>query len=342
MRLGSWSNLNKEKLSVKETIKSIGKSFLGRLCIYKIAQRPIFIFSTRRGGSTLLMNMIYSQPGVDYINQPLDLWQYHPHFDRLPHPRLSKFITLEKIEEQLLRNFFNDLLSGQIRLRNQWNVCDPCFNFYVDRLTIKICNAHDLIEWFAENFEIDIIYLIRHPIPVSLSIIKREWRNAAFAYLENTRFREDHLDSAIQRFARDLLAHGTTLQKYVLEWCLENLYPMKVFRQQGWLTLAYEEVILRPGKVSELICSLFDLPDLEPMRNTILSPSRTTLPDSKHLIQAKGPSHLVKRWLKQVDLKDIGNIDKVLEAFGVEIYKASSPYPASELCHFGSLDEKAK
>ena len=82
----SWGALKKESLSIKDTLKLIAKQTLGRLCIYKLTEKPIFIFANRRGGSTLAMEMIYSQPGVDCVGKPRNLWRYHPYFNWLPHP----------------------------------------------------------------------------------------------------------------------------------------------------------------------------------------------------------------------------------------------------------------
>ncbi|SFM80649.1 hypothetical protein [Thermodesulforhabdus norvegica] len=165
--------LDKKNLSGKDMLKAFSKQTLGRLCIYRLTEKPIFIFANRRGGSTLVMEMIYSQPGVDYIAQPLDLWQLHPHFNRLPHPLRSKFIALKEEEEERLAKYFTDLLAGRIRLRNQWRIFDRNFSFLVNRLVVKVCNAHALIDWFNEHFDIHCLYLIRHPIATALSIINR-------------------------------------------------------------------------------------------------------------------------------------------------------------------------
>lgn len=333
----SWGALEKENLSIEDTLKLIAKQTLGRLCIYKLTEKAIFIFANRRGGSTLAMEMIYSQPGVDYIAQPLDLWQLHPHFYRLPQPLRSKFIELKAEDEKRLAVYFRDLLSGRIRLRNQWRIFDPNFSFIVNRLVIKVCNAHALIDWFNQHFDIYCLYLIRHPVPTALSIINRGWGNDAAAYLKNEAFCKEYLNRNQVTFGRHILEDGTQLQQYVLEWVLENLVPLRLFQRRTWLTITYEELVMRPKEISGLICRRFNLPDPDKMWRVVNKASRTTTKSSRYLIESEGPRALVYKWMQKVDKNEIVKIQEILDVFDIWAYKASSPYPDPRLCHFGPL-----
>lgn len=319
------------------SIKDKIKAGLGRIAIYRLSKKPIFIFSNRRGGSTLLMDMIYSQPGIDYISEPLNFWRYHPHYQRLPHPYLSKFISLETSEEKLLLRYFKDLLAGHCRLRNQWNIFNWDYSFHVNRLVVKLLSGKALIDWFFNNFDIEIIYLIRHPIPVSLSIIKCGWGNTADAFLENNYFRKSFLDGDKEVFCRDILTSGSSLERYVLEWCLENLYPLSVYRQRPWLILTYEELVLRPHQLSELICSRFDLPNPKRMYETVLRPTKTSWRESRNSIRMEGPGQRAIQWSTQVDKRELNQIKNIFHVFELKAYSAYNPFPSDELCHFGPL-----
>ncbi|MFO7970733.1 MAG: sulfotransferase [Desulfobacterales bacterium] len=205
---------------------------------------------------------------------------------------------------------------------------------------MKNINANTLIEWFSKSFDADIIYLVRHPIPAALSAIKRNWGNMAKDYLESEKFRRIHLDSGMVDFGWQTLKHGTQLQRYVLEWCLENLYPLQLSKDQPWLTLSYEELVFRPKEISRLICSRFGLPDSERMYKVVFSPSRTTTQKSKHNIRKKGPSALVHEWIPELDPTGYAGAGEVLKAFGVWAYMAESPWPHPKLCHFGPLRDE--
>ena len=335
-----WGSID-EKIRFRDKAKAWGIRLLGQFHIYRLAEKPIVIFANRRGGSTLLMEMITSQPGVDFINEPLNLWRYRPYFDRLPHPPRGRFISLSEDEARQVRSYFGDLLSGRIKAFNTWNPLRPTWSFRVHRLVVKLLSANALIDWFRQEFDIEVVYLLRHPVAVALSCPRRNWGNDAKAYLQNPFFREQVLGLERARFAEGVLAKGTSLQKFVLEWCLENLYPLQVYRERPWLIITYEEVVSRPEQMSELICSRLGLPDPQQMARMVFRPSRTTFfAESRQAIATQGPQALLGKWQKQVPQEDLKGVQEILDVLGIWVYGAFSPYPVANLCHFGPFGEE--
>ena len=172
------------------------KALLGVLNIHrKKGKKDICIFSNRRSGSTLLMQMIYSQPGVNYVDQPMDPWRYNPYKKIFRDIYQNKEFFTDKFHLIRLKNYFNDVVfRGKLKGYSQWNYFDNNYKFFSDRLVIKILNALPLIDWFEENFNINIVYLVRHPIPTSLSIIQRNWGNIAEYFLHNPYFIKKYLN----------------------------------------------------------------------------------------------------------------------------------------------------
>ena len=295
----SWGSIDKQ-ISFRDKAKALAIFLLGQFHIYRLREKPIVIFATRRGGSTLLMEMIASQSGVDFVNEPLNLWLYRPYFGRLPHPPRGRFISLSQEEARQVRSYFEDLLTGRIKAFNAWNPFLPTWSFRVSRLVVKLLSGNTLIDWMSEEFDIEVLYLLRHPVPVALSCLGRNWGNDAEAYLKNPYFREQVLGPERARFADEVLARGTPLQKFVLEWCLENFYPLQVYKERPWLVLTYEEVISRPKQVSELICARFGLPDPKRMALMVSRPSRTTFfADSREAIVKQGPTGHARQVVKK-------------------------------------------
>ncbi len=322
---------------VKQIARHYTKSILGSLCVYKLSRKPIFIFANRRGGSTLLMRMIYSQPGVDYIGEPMDFYNYHPHRQRFPRLYHNRLITLEPDEERLFFDYWRSLLEGRFRLRNQWNPFDPDFSFIVNRLVVKELYAKALMSWFVENFDLDIIYLTRHPVAVARSTQKLRWGSKEASFLENGRFCQEYLSPNQLNYCRGILATGTSLERYVLEWCLENLPALHPRGKRQWLTLTYEELVARPREISQLICSRFDLPAPGRMSQRALQPTRTAWGNSKKLINHLGPGQRGGQWVAEVGEEEIKRVQHMLDIFGIVVYSANDPHPAAELCHFGPL-----
>jgi len=330
--------LRKDKLTWKDRWKIAGKVLVGFCCLVCPVERPIFIFSTRRSGSTLLMRVLHSQPGVDYISEPLNLWRLHPHFWRLPHPPSGYFISLTDAEEERLYGYLRDLLSGKLRFRHRGNLLDPGRTFLVRRFVVKNINATPLIDWFAEKFDADIIYLLRHPGAVAESLLRKGWNSTARVYLEDSVY-SGNLTAEQRELAQRILEKGSSFQQCILEWCLDNLYPLSVWKERPWLTLSYEELVMRPQEMSRLLCQRLGLSDPGRMQRVLQLPSRTTSVDSKAVIRAEGPRALIGRWLKHINKTEIEGMKELLNAFGIEIYRADSPYPIEVLCHFGPLAE---
>lgn len=93
------------------------------------------------------------------------------------------------------------------------------------------------MNWFTEKFEADIIYLVRHPGAVAESLVRNGLKSAAQTCLSDSIYCKTHLNSAQIRLAQEILEQGSPFQQCVLEWCLDNLHPLRVQRERPWLTL---------------------------------------------------------------------------------------------------------
>lgn len=307
--------------------------WLGHLPRYRLRERPIFIFTMRRSGSTLLLRMFYSQPGYDYINEPLNLWLPHPHFFCLPHPPLGEFITLTPKEEARFAAFFDALLSGRLRLHNQWNPFHPYYSFVVRRLVVKFLNASTFMDWFARRYDADIVYFTRHPLAVAESIVRMGWARIADAYLDNPWFRETYLGDGRERLARDILARGSPYQIFVLEWCLKNAHMLRVWREVGAMLVTYEALLTRAGEVIDRLAARLNLPAPERMARDLAWPSRTAASTTRDLIARAGPRALTARWRERVPQEEIARAQEILDAFGVTLYRADSVDPMEDFVH---------
>ena len=96
---------------------------------------------------------------------------------------------------------------------SQWNYFSDRYSFISDRFVIKILDALPIINWFEDNFNVKIIYLVRHPIPTSVSILQREWENVAEAFIYNPNFAKNYLNERKTRLSSHILMNGTKLQK---------------------------------------------------------------------------------------------------------------------------------
>lgn len=308
--------------------------------IQKPLKRPIVIFSSRRSGSTLLAEMIGSEKGINVSDQPFDLWHFNPYSQRLPNPYLNKFVDLTPEEETLILHYSRDLFAGKIRVYTRWKLWDPDYNFVVNRMVFKILSAKYLMDWFDENFDIDVIYQLRHPIPYALSVIRLNWGCTAEAFLRSDAFVKRFLDSDKLEACHYFLEHGTPLQKHVLEWGLENVFPLSIFKARDWLTLTYEELVMRPEQSCKLLAERFSLTAREKMIRHISNPSVSTTNEySSEQIKRGNADILLKRWIDKVDPGEAKEaIDILKQLLDINVYSWNSPFPSEMLCQFGAFE----
>ena len=304
----------------------------------------------------MLMRMIYSQPGVGYVAQPLDFWAYHPYRRRLAAADYADggaYRSLDAADRDALESFFRDVFAGRARVNQQWNPFDPDFSFHVDRLVVKLLAYPWLIGWFADTFQVDVVYLVRHPVPTALSIIQRGWGCRAEMLVRDPTFSSELYGPTLAEEARAILSSSSRqecrrhesrqLEAYLLEVCLSNYVPLRQacrqeMSQRNWLVLTYEELVMRPTEMSRLICERLGFPDPRRMAARAQSPSKTALPQSKQIIKESSAEEIVGRWMNRFAEDDLERVQALLTQFcPARVYRADSPYPSADLCHLGPL-----
>lgn len=288
----------------------------------------VFVFTTPRGGSTWLMELIWSQPGFRCVNEPLDV--------RNPLVRSALGLhTWEALSQrdpatlEALERYFRGYCEGKVHVV----VPPPWLNRYYRPITRRIVfkvihGGEDMIAWFGERFNGRIVHFIRHPIPVSLS-------HRSFPRLPTLVSSHDHLFSAEQRHeAERILASGTKLEQGVLDWCLQNLLPLRHARPD-WVVLSYEQLVLEPERAVPYLAERLALPDHARMTAHLGQASgvlRKSDPETQQLLtQGHERSKLVSKWRNKVSEAEEERLMAILERFGIDAYRAGSLLPAPHL-----------
>lgn len=326
----------------KQLGQGIVKSLLKELIVKvtnvhrKGAKKDIMVFASRRSGSTWIMELLYSQPGVKFCTEPLYLGRWNRYKIKLPDREDSKFISLSQREEGILKSYFNAILNDSIQVSPPWNIMEEGYSFFTNRYVVKICNGISLIEWFEKNFEVYIVYFVRHPIPNALSIINLDWKDMAGAFLNDSFFVQKYLNKEQLQFAEDIKRKGSRLEKVVLEWCLENLIPLRLIEKgkKTWLVITYEELVMSPKKVVGLMCDKFDLEDKDRMLKMVSQPSRTAVMQSAKEIEGGNKDFIIKRWKKKISNEEEKEIFEILTKFGIDAYEFGSSVPNESLINF--------
>ena len=240
--------------SLRESLRAVAKELVWLTVRFQPGDRPaIGLFCSRRGGSTWLMEIIGANRGVLPLNQPVE--GFTPNLTPVPvrptarlRPRGDRPPDAE--EEAEFKAYTDELMAGRMRVNAPHRFWRRDFSFRTDRLLLKIIDAKAMMDWFDTHYDLDIVYLVRHPVPQALSCIRNGWGTSTKAYLRNEWFVEEVIaDAAALDMARRLADHGTELERMVLNWTVENLYPLKVLADRPhWLALSYEETVVRIRK----------------------------------------------------------------------------------------------
>jgi len=327
MNANLGNNLNEFKILIKKSIwELLSRHRQG-------SKKNICIFASRRGGSTWLMELIGSNKGLRYIDQPLSIYSASLiQFQYLPVFNYGQFIHLDKEEKEMVKYFFNRLFEGSLKINSQWKFWQKDFDFVSNRLVLKIVDAKGIIDWIEECFDVHVIYLTRHPIPQALSVMRNDWGLTVKAYLRNSYFVEHYLNDGVLAYCHDILEKGSLLQKYVLNWALENLVPIRMIPDKPeWIHISYENLTLFPEKTIVELARALDLANFDAMMKKIKRPSRSTRRFStgkkKYMISSHNHDYLIKSWKKEISDEDERSAFKILEKLGITIYRYSQFLP---------------
>lgn len=310
------------RYAVKETIWLLSR--------HRSGPRPnIGLFSTRRGGSTWLMEVIAVNRGVRYVDQPFSL--HHPapgHIRRLPIPSRSQFTSLEADAEPRVRAFVEDLFEGRLSVNAPWEIWHPTFHWTTDRVILKVIDAKPLIEWFDRSFDLQILYSTRHPVPSALSVIRNGWALTAHAYLRDPEFVARWLNDDQVAFAWDVLREASPLQQHVLNWALENLVPLRRLQANPhWLFVSYEHATLDPAGTVDFLAEHLDLPDRGRMLKQVRTASRSTRKLSSTFEPADEARARLRAWRQHVSPEEERAALGILDRFEIPAYRPGADLP---------------
>lgn len=321
--MSRFENLNlAARYAVKEALWLLGRHRPG-------PGRDIALFSTRRSGSTWLMEVIAVNRGVRYSDQPFSL--HHPspgHARRLPIPARSQFTSLHGEDEARVRAFVAAVLDGSLSVNAPWELWHPAYHWRTDRVVLKIVDAKALIDWLDRTFPLHIVYSTRHPIPTSLSVIRNGWALTAQAYLLDPRFVEAWLTDEEVDDAWDVLRGGSPLEQHVLNWTLENLAPLRLLPDRPhWLVVPYEAATLDPAGTVDLLADRLDLPDRDRMHKQVRVASRSTRRLASTFDPAKEARERLRAWRRYVTEAEEDAAFEILDRFGVDLYRRGEDLP---------------
>lgn len=322
---------------LQKNIKLFVKRFSN---IHQAGLKPdIFIFSTARSGSTYLIELLHTQAGMKFCSEPLNVRK----------PLIRSAIGINGWEDLLpgpdrelkLKRYFTAIRNNRIPYVNQYPF-RRSYRFKTNRMVFKIIHGgEDLIHWFRKTFGAQILYLIRHPIAVTLS--RKVYPRLTY-FLQNKNYRK-LLNAEHIALSETIIRSGSDFEKGILSWCLQNYPPLKNPDRMNWATVSYEELVMNPEPVINHLAKCIDLPNPKKILLKIDRPSSTVYKsDEKTKVFFKQASTqeerfwLVSKWKNKVTEKQEELAFKILEAFKIDAYTFGKFLP-SQNCLISKSNE---
>ncbi len=301
------------------------------------ATNSMALFTSRRSGGTWVSEMISSVKEIRELGQPLSIRQIADSGEDIGIPvfEYGQLVGLDEEEKTAIEAYINRLLTGAAIVNAPWRFWETSFSWQAQRLVLKITDTNSLIGWFSDTFDLPVVYLVRHPIPQALSCIKLGWGLTTKAYLRKRQFVETYLTTDQEALAWDIVESGSELEKFVLNWVLENLVPLrKATASTTWTRISYEEAVAHPSRIIEVLVRVFDLSHREKMQAAVHQPSRTTRQGANGVANSDTEdmdrSHLIERWKDEIDVEEQKSLMSILEHFDIHYYEYGSVMPTTE------------
>jgi hypothetical protein len=283
------------------------------------------------------MHMVAATPGVRSVNEP-DLPELVARrglptgLEGTLEPHFRKIVDVPAgADERFRAHFFDGYVT---RVRGPYDLFSPSFHVLTDRRVLKIVHATAIAEWIVEQ-GLCPVYLIRHPVATALSATRSSIIHRAEANLRHEGFRRRFLNDDLIELGWSILRSGSPLEKFVLEWCLDNLGPLHAMRKDParWTVVSYEEMMTSPTRLSALLGRRLELRRPERMLKVLRTPSPSTTRGRDAKLRHTEPVALLGLWQREVDAKTQATLFEIVERFHIDAYRPGETMPTDRYLH---------
>jgi hypothetical protein len=288
--------------------------------------RNVLLFATRRGGSTFAMEIIGANRGIRTLDQPLETQSRSltaAQTAEIPRFHQGQITSIDASTHERMLDVMQKLGSGRAVINAPTRVWRRDVSWRSNRLVLKITDAKPIIDWFHRYVDADIVYLTRHPIPQAISCLRNNWTLTVDAHLRDPTFVAAHVPDAALARAHDVMRSGTMLQRFVVNWALENAAPMHLLPERSeWTHIRYESCVLDPAGTLSVLADRLGLADADRMQRVLHRPSvssRISTDATRRKIEQGRGADVLNAWRDEVDPSDERWCEDTLAAFGIDI-----------------------
>lgn len=299
------------------------------------ARPPVAIFGIRRGGSTMLADMIAGEQGMWFIDEPFGAFAPAKEFydvirAQLPERPHNQFFDMNDEERQAVHRFMARMLSLDLRIGA---VRRAGFPPTANRVALKILNTPLLVDELIEAFGLRSVLLTRHPAAQARSVLRLGWGFSAEAYFASDAFCAGHFSPEQTREGRAILAGEDDWSKAILNWVIESWVPLTESNPET-PRVAYETIVTERESIVRGLFAYLELDEVERALESLGRPSNSSsmsTDSSKGAIASGDTQAIVGSWLDRVTTDERARGQAILDLFGVDLYRMDDPMPTRAL-----------
>lgn len=283
------------------------------------ANNIISIFASARGGSTWLAETLGTIPNSALVWEPL--FRYNQYKINTLNPfayperynvdigwnqHIPEDTDWEEAEEFFRKLFSAEIVNLKLYRYNQLSEL-PRADTYI----YKFCFGNRLLPWLVKRFDIQPVFLIRHPCAVVASQLNYgawDWHKSNFKYKKFSKFQ--------MPFKEILNSINCVEERLAAEWAMNILTSIKSeHNDKKWVTLSYEDIYLRPEAALKKIFNRYKIKMPANILENIEEQSFT-----KSSFENKNTSDKLSQWKKTLSNNQIDTILCFIEKMGVDFY----------------------
>lgn len=312
-------------------VKNSIKSLLKNLHRHKKSEPDVYIFTLPRAGSTLLTEILNTDPHSKTASESFALNKdniqvLRKYFDKSF--LAERYVDISEDNLQQIIKYYVDLAEGKTWNSYYWSdFFTPHHNFSTTRTIFKTQRVtyyfDDLMLHFKDDFG---LYLLRHPVSHALSRIRKGWTTYIDLYAEAEKI-VDIIPCEAKLKIEQVNSTGGNLEKFIVSWCLENYVFINNY-QDGSLPsnvfpVFYEELVINPGNTIKDICNKVKMAYNENMLSVVNVPSSGIVHSTEETgdqIIAGNKNYLINRWKESLGINTEKQVKDILTSFGIVIY----------------------
>ncbi len=204
--------------------------------------RPILVTGSHRSGTTWLATMLALADDTLLVHEPFNIeaWAYS-----LGGLAKRWFAYAPGLPQEATLKAFDAVLER--RTRQAFLTREPQYwlpPLRRGRLVIKDPIAALSSEWLAQNYDLEVVVLARHPVAFAASLKRLGWSYPFDHFLEQEALMHDHLEPYREEIAtkpRDVVEQAAVLWK-----CLYGVLSTYLGRNPGWHLRTHEALASNP------------------------------------------------------------------------------------------------